>query len=385
MLAGLIVPDVGAFLLLLIPPQNVVPETTIRLLMLAGVLIVPGLVGVLTLALTTGAQRTARGTVEAVAPRLPADRPAGRPAHLPRRPRDLAQGHQPGQALDRRPRPDGRQRRRVPGGRGRPRPGADRGRPRARAGGSAGHDVAAREMARVGRRGVVRRAGPGSDDPAARHRPRHPDLPDGRADLGQTRRGHPRAGGDRQPADDLGCPPDGQRRGAGGRRSAHPPRPRIGRRAGPTAAVRRRCAGRVRRDRRDAWPRSASRTRNGRSCTASASRSSATCAPGRWPARPSSARSNPTATASPRWPRSAGSCARVPRRSSMRRRTSRRSRPSTSWPARAGGWRRRRPTSRLSPPARPSAGRPNPRRRPTLSEPSAAAGEPVARPDPHGD
>ena len=67
MLAGLIVPDVGAFLLLLIPPQNVVPETTIRLLMLAGVLIVPGLVGVLTLALTTGAQRTARGTVEAVA------------------------------------------------------------------------------------------------------------------------------------------------------------------------------------------------------------------------------------------------------------------------------------------------------------------------------
>jgi len=67
MLAGLIVPDVGAFLLLLIPPQNVVPETTIRLLMLAGVLIVPGLVGVLTLALTTGAQRTARGTVESVA------------------------------------------------------------------------------------------------------------------------------------------------------------------------------------------------------------------------------------------------------------------------------------------------------------------------------
>ena len=67
MLAGLIVPDVGAFLLLLIPPQNVIPETTIRLLMLAGVLIVPGLVGVLTLALTTGAQRTARGTVESVA------------------------------------------------------------------------------------------------------------------------------------------------------------------------------------------------------------------------------------------------------------------------------------------------------------------------------
>ena len=108
MLAGLIVPDVGAFLLLLIPPQDVVPETTIRLPMLAGVLIVPGLVGVLTLALTQGAQRTARGTPQVRRPRLPADRPPRGPAHLPRA-LAIAQGHQPGQTLDRRPRPDGGQ------------------------------------------------------------------------------------------------------------------------------------------------------------------------------------------------------------------------------------------------------------------------------------
>ena len=83
-----------------------------------------------------------------------------------------------------------------------------------------------------------------------------------------------------------------------------------------------------------------------------------------------------------RWPRSAGSCARAPRRSSRLRPTSRRSRRSTSWPARAGGWRRRPPTSPWSPPARPSAGRPNPRRRPKRcrSQPRRPE-EPVARPD----
>jgi hypothetical protein len=64
-LIGLIVPEVGAFLLLLIPPQKVVSTDVIRLVMLAGVLIVPGVVGALTLLLSTDG-RSARRALEAV-------------------------------------------------------------------------------------------------------------------------------------------------------------------------------------------------------------------------------------------------------------------------------------------------------------------------------
>ena len=67
MLAGFIFPDLGAFLLLLIPPQNVIPEETIRLLMLIGVIVVPGIVGLVTLALTSQDERTPRRALEAVA------------------------------------------------------------------------------------------------------------------------------------------------------------------------------------------------------------------------------------------------------------------------------------------------------------------------------
>lgn len=67
MLAGFIVPDLGAFLLLLVPPQDFVPEQVIRLLMLAGVIVVPAIVGVVTLALTTKDERNARRAIEAVA------------------------------------------------------------------------------------------------------------------------------------------------------------------------------------------------------------------------------------------------------------------------------------------------------------------------------
>lgn len=67
MVAGFIVPNVGAFLLLMVPPQDVVPQDVIRLLMLIGVLVVPAIVGVVTLALTSGDGRSARGTLEAVA------------------------------------------------------------------------------------------------------------------------------------------------------------------------------------------------------------------------------------------------------------------------------------------------------------------------------
>ena len=67
MLAGFIFPDLGAFLLLLIPPQNVIPEQTIRLLMLIGVIVVPGVVGLVTLALTSKDERTPRRALEAFA------------------------------------------------------------------------------------------------------------------------------------------------------------------------------------------------------------------------------------------------------------------------------------------------------------------------------
>jgi hypothetical protein len=67
LLIGLIVPDVGAFLLLLIPPQEYVPEGVIRLTMLVGVIVVPAVVGVATLAVTPGRPRTARSVGEAIA------------------------------------------------------------------------------------------------------------------------------------------------------------------------------------------------------------------------------------------------------------------------------------------------------------------------------
>jgi hypothetical protein len=51
LVVGLIVPEVGAFLLVLLPPQSVVPDAVIRLIMLVGVLVVPGVVGLLTLTL----------------------------------------------------------------------------------------------------------------------------------------------------------------------------------------------------------------------------------------------------------------------------------------------------------------------------------------------
>jgi hypothetical protein len=66
MVAGFIVPDIGAFLLVLVPPQNIVPQGVIRLLMLIGVIVVPGIVGVVTLALTSGERRSPRAALAAV-------------------------------------------------------------------------------------------------------------------------------------------------------------------------------------------------------------------------------------------------------------------------------------------------------------------------------
>jgi hypothetical protein len=53
LVAGIAFPDVGAFLLLLLPRQEFVSESVIRLVMLGGALVVPALVGALTYRLTT--------------------------------------------------------------------------------------------------------------------------------------------------------------------------------------------------------------------------------------------------------------------------------------------------------------------------------------------
>lgn len=48
LVAGVVSPDVGAFVLVLLPRQEFVPQEVIRLIMLAGALIVPGIIGALT-------------------------------------------------------------------------------------------------------------------------------------------------------------------------------------------------------------------------------------------------------------------------------------------------------------------------------------------------
>jgi hypothetical protein len=67
LVAGIVVPDIGAFLLVLVPKQDVVPESTIRLVMLIGALVVPAVVGALTLALSSPVDRSGRRVAEAVA------------------------------------------------------------------------------------------------------------------------------------------------------------------------------------------------------------------------------------------------------------------------------------------------------------------------------
>ena len=67
LLAGVLFPDVGTFLLLFIPDQDIVPENIIRMIMLIGALIVPGVIGALTLMLAGPEDRSARRTAEAVA------------------------------------------------------------------------------------------------------------------------------------------------------------------------------------------------------------------------------------------------------------------------------------------------------------------------------
>jgi hypothetical protein len=67
LLAGILVPDVATFLLVLVPGQGIVPESIIRLLMLIGALIAPAIIGGLTLALDASAARTPGRIARAVA------------------------------------------------------------------------------------------------------------------------------------------------------------------------------------------------------------------------------------------------------------------------------------------------------------------------------
>ena len=63
---GVIVPDVGTFLLLLVPSQDIVPEMVIRAAMLIGALVVPGVVGFLILWLSPAADRRGRAAIASV-------------------------------------------------------------------------------------------------------------------------------------------------------------------------------------------------------------------------------------------------------------------------------------------------------------------------------
>jgi len=66
LLVGVLVPDVGAFLLVFVPDQDFVSEDVLRLIMLTGALVVPGVIGALTLMLSPG-DRSAKLVAESVA------------------------------------------------------------------------------------------------------------------------------------------------------------------------------------------------------------------------------------------------------------------------------------------------------------------------------
>ena len=67
LLAGVLFPDVGVFLLTFVPDQDVVPENVIRAIMLIGALVVPGVIGALTLMVSGSSDRSAKRIAESVA------------------------------------------------------------------------------------------------------------------------------------------------------------------------------------------------------------------------------------------------------------------------------------------------------------------------------
>jgi hypothetical protein len=66
LLIGVRLPDVGTFLLVFVPKQDVIPETTIQLIMLIGAVVAPAVIGAVTLRLT-GASASPRDALAAIA------------------------------------------------------------------------------------------------------------------------------------------------------------------------------------------------------------------------------------------------------------------------------------------------------------------------------
>ena len=66
LLIGVLLPDVGTFLLVLIPKQQILSDTTVRLIMLALAIIAPAIIGGLTVLLTPANDRSARSIAIAV-------------------------------------------------------------------------------------------------------------------------------------------------------------------------------------------------------------------------------------------------------------------------------------------------------------------------------
>jgi hypothetical protein len=64
LLIGVLLPGVGTFLLVFVPKQDVIPDATVRLIMLAGALIAPAVIGGITLMLAPAERRSA-GTIAA--------------------------------------------------------------------------------------------------------------------------------------------------------------------------------------------------------------------------------------------------------------------------------------------------------------------------------
>jgi hypothetical protein len=67
LLGGVLFPDLGTFLFVLVPPQDFVPEWVIRLAMLIGALTVPAVVGILVALLRPAEERTPRVIAESIA------------------------------------------------------------------------------------------------------------------------------------------------------------------------------------------------------------------------------------------------------------------------------------------------------------------------------
>jgi hypothetical protein len=67
LLVGVLFPDVGTLLLLFIPPQHFVPDAVIRLLMLAAAIILPGMIGAVTLLIDQSPERTPRAFLGGIA------------------------------------------------------------------------------------------------------------------------------------------------------------------------------------------------------------------------------------------------------------------------------------------------------------------------------